>query len=502
MTRPVGVRHEPFAVVGADLRDGAGDVVVEDGRIVAVGPDAARRGDHLVRADGSALLPGLHDHHVHLLAMAAARGSVSVADADGRAAFDRLVAEAHSTSPAGRWLRVVGYDGSIHGPLDRDRLDALAPARPVRVQHRSGAAWVLSSAAVAAVVSTSDGVVGRSPSGGGPEGVSSEAPVDALPDGADGGPLVDVGPDGWVHRGDQRLVDMWPRPALDLGAVGTRLASLGVTGVTDATPTTDLGALDLLASARRSGDLPQHVTVMGGSALAAEAVPAPMHRGPVKLLVADDALPSPDSLAEAMLVAHAVGRAVAVHCVTRVGLAVAVAAWREVGAVEGDRVEHAAVAPSELIEQLVSLGVRVVTQPGFVAARGDHYLAEVEVDDRPHLWRCRSLVDAGLRVAGSTDAPFGPDDPWLAIAAAVDRRTPSGAVLGPAEGLTPSAALDLFLGDPGDPGGPPRRVEVGAPADLALLDRPLADALAAPASVTVRATWIAGRLSHPTTGGV
>lgn len=103
-------------------------------------------------------------------------------------------------------------------------------------------------------------------------------------------------------------------------------------------------------------------------------------------------------------------------------------------------------------------------------------------------------VGADLGVAGSTDAPFGPDDPWVAIAAAIDRRTPDGSVLGADERVPPRRALDLFLGRPDHPAGPPRRLEPGAPADLCLLDRPLADALAEPSSRHVRATWIDGRL--------
>ena len=49
---------------------------------------------------------------------------------------------------------------------------------------------------------------------------------------------------------------------------------------------------------------------------------------------------------------------------------------------------------------------------------------------------------------------------------------------------------------PTDPGGAPRRVEVGAPADLCLLDRPLTDVLADPSADHVRATWIGGRVVH------
>jgi predicted amidohydrolase YtcJ len=119
----------------------------------------------------------------------------------------------------------------------------------------------------------------------------------------------------------------------------------------------------------------------------------------------------------------------------------------------------------------------------------------VEADDQPHLYRCASLLDAGIPVAGSTDAPFGPDDPWLAMRAAVDRRTLAGAVLGPHEAVDPVRALELFLGAPTAPGTMVRRVAPGAPADLCLLALPLALALRAPSAAAVRACWIGGRVA-------
>ena len=97
---------------------------------------------------------------------------------------------------------------------------------------------------------------------------------------------------------------------------------------------------------------------------------------------------------------------------------------------EGDRIEHGAVVPLELIGRLRDLGLTVVTQPGFVAERGDEYLADVDPADRPDLWRCGSLLAAGVAVGAGTDAPFGSADPWRAVAAAIDRRTEGGAMLG------------------------------------------------------------------------
>jgi predicted amidohydrolase YtcJ len=98
-----------------------------------------------------------------------------------------------------------------------------------------------------------------------------------------------------------------------------------------------------------------------------------------------------------------------------------------------------------------------------------------------------------VAVGGSTDSPFGPADPWRAIAAATTRRTLGGRVLGAGERLDPAGALKLFLTSPDDPGGLPRRVAVGQPADLCLLRRPLDAALEEPSSAHVAATLVSGQ---------
>jgi predicted amidohydrolase YtcJ len=158
----------------------------------------------------------------------------------------------------------------------------------------------------------------------------------------------------------------------------------------------------------------------------------------------------------------------------------------------GDRIEHASLVPAELLAELAASGLRVVTQPGFLADRGDDYLADVPVSDHADLYRCRSLLDAGVPVALSSDAPYGPVDPWAVVAAAVHRRTRSGAVAGAAERLPFDAALDAYLSRPGDPGGSPRRVVPGLSADLVLLDRPLVDLAAEPDAGAVRNVLVDG----------
>ncbi|WP_327319450.1 amidohydrolase family protein [Streptomyces sp. NBC_01235] len=405
------------------------DVRVEGGRVVGIGRRLAGPVD--VDGRGAALLPGLHDHHVHLAALAAEAASVRVGPADvrGRAG---LAAALRGGAP-GEWVRAVGYHESVAGELDRWVLDAVAADRPVRVQHRSGAMWFLNSAALRAT-----GLDGH--------------------DDGDG--------DGRFWREDERLRHLVPRVHLDLEGVGRRAARLGVTGFTNADPHPGHGLTQALSV------LPQRLVVMGVDP-------------PVKLMLDDPALPTPAELAAT--VARLRPRPVAVHCVTRVQLLVTLLALDEAGPVAGDRIEHGAVVPAETVDWIRRLGVTVVTQPHFPVERAQAYATDVHPDDRPHLYRCRSLADAGVPVAAGTDAPYGTHDPWAVMRAAVERDD--------GEAVTPEAALKMFLGRPEQPADI-RRLEIGAVADLCLLHVPLREALDVLSADVVRAAYVGGRPLH------
>jgi predicted amidohydrolase YtcJ len=304
---------------------------------------------------------------------------------------------------------------------------------------------------------------------------------------------ADDEPTGRLFRLDDWLRDrLPPEPEPDIAAVTRRLASYGITGVTDATPFSSPTALELLARP----DLAVRVTAMGGPELTGAPFPERVGAGPVKIVVGDDDLPSIDAIAEAIATAHGVDRPVAVHCVTRAALVLTLAALDSAGSASGDRIEHGAVISPELRDHLAGWSLTVVTQPGFIAAHGDRYREQVDADDLEHLYPCRSLLDAGIEVGGSTDAPFGPEDPWWAIRAAIERRTASGAVLGPDERISPVQALHMWLSRPERPGGPSRHVERGGAADLCLLDAPFRDVIDDPQAGHVRAVICRGEITY------
>ena len=167
---------------------------------------------------------------------------------------------------------------------------------------------------------------------------------------------------------------------------------MGITSVCDATPDLDDAAVRALAAGRNGGALPQRLELWvprSGADLRAG-----LRAGPYKIVIADSALPALDELVERVRRAHDAGRAVAFHCVTREALVLLLAALETTGGLPGDRVEHAALVPAELIPELARHGLRVVTQPGFLAHRGDDYLRDVPIVEHGDLYRCRSLVEA------------------------------------------------------------------------------------------------------------
>jgi predicted amidohydrolase YtcJ len=431
-------RAEIDGVAPLDVRV-SGDTVVE----IGAGLEPLGR-ESVLDAEGGALIPGLHDHHLHLFALARAASSVHCGPPDVRGP-DALARALTAPSASRDWIRGVGYHESVAGELDRARLDRLVPDRPARIQHRSGSMWLLNSAAIARL--------------------GLDAGVDARGVERDGG-----------GRATGRLfgLDVWLRERLpadvpSLRDVGHRLASYGVTGLTDATVHNSRAELEAFVAAVERGELPQRLIVMGARELPASRH-ASVERGALKIVLSERDLPDFDALRGQIELAHAQGRVAAIHCVSRVELVLAASAFAAAGARAGDRIEHAAVAPPDVVRLLAALPVTVVTQPHFIRERGDAYATDVADDDRPWLYRCRGLLRAGVPLGAGTDAPFGDPDPWLAMRAALERCSASGLVLGPAERLTPEQSLALFSTSPHAPGGAPRRIEVGARADLCLLD--------------------------------
>lgn len=380
----------------------------------------------LALPQGAVVLPAFTDHHLHLLALAASRRSVDLSAAASLADVLDLVRDAAAVQRAGGggWVRGWGLDESDlaeHRLPTVDELDAVAGTTPVVVHHRTGHLRVRSSAAI---------------------GEPPPLPPDVL--------------------------------AAAVSEVSTALAAAGVVRLCDATHTNDRATLELL------GGLPlaQRLDAMVGAdrllGVRAGEVIGSLRVGAAKIMPPRC---GPDGVATLVRHAHEAGFAAAVHAVDVDELQAAL----DGGLGVGDRVEHAGLCLPEQVAALAAAGVTVVTQPSFVTERAAKYRRELTTVEHGWLYRLRSLLDAGVAVRGSSDAPVAAAVPLRQVTAAVRRP------LGAGEQISVAEALGL-VSDP---------VRVGDAADLVVVDAdPVTVTPQRIGQIRVLATWRDGRLLH------
>lgn len=443
---------------------------------------------------GSFATPGFRDSHLHFLGFAAAMDRIdcSSAVAGDIPELCRLIAARARTTPPGTWLRAGGYEHRLlreRRHPTRWELDHAAPRHPVVLRHRSGHAIVLNSAALNALGLLQDP------------------------------PLLSAGYfeqdrerlTGLVIDGEQTLRSrgLPLRTPIDLAraaaSASRRLTLAGVTWFCDMGQANDTDTLETLSTLASSGRMLQRWSAFSGLAAFRNDPSSRARFLGVKLSVSTaQGTPSPTDgeLAELIKSIHQAGCSAAVHATDEHSLAVAVSAFQAVRRATGanlhrHRVEHAFVAPPALVKSLASLGLTVVTQPGFIFEHGDRYL---ETPDLRSGWLLpiRCMLDAGVRVVAGSDAPAGPVEPLQAVRAATTRRTAGGVRLAADQAVSLDAALRMWTTCAGYVGGGPAALLPGAPAEAVVIEAEGAD----PNAWEVRATIIGGRLFHDTEIGI
>ncbi len=490
-------------------------VLVEDGRVLfAGGHDEARRlaptGAERPLLAGRLVIPGLVDAHVHVAELTRVREGFDLAAIRSLAELkDRLAAWAagHPTGPiVGR-----GWDperwGDHRWPSVRD-VDPIVADRPVVLHHASGHAALLNTLALEA-----SGALGRG-------AVADPAMIGRFPDGSPNGLLFEEA----IRRAGSVVSDRSGPPAEALGRTLRALTSYGLTsvGAMSASPE----EVRALRSLDEAGRLPLTVRAFVRLAELSEYAARDLAAGPGRFAVlgakgyldgafgprtaslrapyADDPATSglrvgdDRTLEDRIAECTARGLVPALHAIGDAAVARAAGMLRPSGGRTGPagRIEHASLTPPELLGLLQEVRPTLVVQPGFVWS--DHWLRGRLGPERARsAYAFRTLTDRGLRLAGSSDAPYDPVDPWRGLAAAVGRRDGLGrsANPDPREALSPEEALGLYTANAATSlglGGH-GRLEPGAPADLVVLGPPdLARAVAAVES-PVQETWVGGR---------
>ena len=490
----------------------ATSVVVRGGRIAAVGGDDILGGhpDAVVEdLGGRTVAPGLIDAHHHLSLVALHPRWADLSQATTMAEVAGALAAQAVREPGARWVRGAGW--ARPEALAAADLDAIGLDRPVMVAHYSLHQATVSSAGLdelGLTATTPDPDGGRiqrdgqgRPTGGLLERAWSEAHARSMADYED--------PDRWaeliVERGRQLLAegvtavhDAACSPAAEavyrsLAAAGRLpLSVLALPHPAALFSSPDAARLDGPPTGEGDEWLrvgPVKLFADGGMAIAVDATSAGRRRRAGLLFpgVPDDALAAAER-----------GFRVAVHAMGNAGLEVALDAFEELerrfpGVDLRGRVEHVSLAGLAQLRRMAALGAVGVVQPGMVPVLGAN-VAHLAFDDVAWMpWA--DALEAGVRLAASTDAPCADFRPLATSAGGVSREVATGVQLGPDQSLDYLTWLDAWTAGAAFAGGQEGergRFEPGLRADLVVLDGGLD--LADPPRVAQ--TWVAGRLVH------
>ncbi|MEO8679598.1 MAG: amidohydrolase [Vicinamibacterales bacterium] len=523
--------HHGVLWTGPGGRRDATALAASTGRIVAVGAGhdvLALRGrdTQVVDLAGQTLIPGLIDAHAHIWKIG--HLLTTLLDVRGAASLDDLAARLRERAgqlPPGTWLQGRGYNEvrfPDRRPPTRADLDAVITDRPVVLMRTCAHMVVCNSVALQRAGVTRDTAA---PSGG---------EIDRGHDGEPTGVLRETAM-GLVLR------HVPPPSAADYEAMITAAMrhqlSLGITSTNDAGVAPEL--IDTYLRMDQQERLPSRINVMalrlvdgvgpvplparhhrsdrlridtakffadGGLSGATAALSVPYRHADTRGVLRFEyeellALAREAHDAGWRIATHAIGD-VAIDQVLRVYEALPPTRSRSLRAGGArplrHRIEHFGLPTADHLARAARLGVIAVPQTVFVHALGRNFRQYLPDALLARAYPVRSMLDAGVTVALSSDAPVVEDDsPLLGIQAAMLRRDEDGHGIAKGEAISLDEALDAYTrgaavasGDEGNRG----RLHEGMWADLAVLSgNPFETPPEEITSLRVTQTWVGGK---------
>lgn len=506
------------------------------GRITAVGARAAVRaatpGADERDLRGRALYPGFIDAHHHLCFAATYANAPAVRSPPLRSLAQILavVAARVQDTPPGQWIVLIGYNDLA---LDEARkptcfeLDRVAPLHPVLLIHFTYHEGVLSSLGLARVGLADDGPDppggwrGRTPAGqldgrvyercfGHAEAVARDALLATDRDGwfaranayqervlaagithvcdAAVPPSMEALYREWQARGELALgITMMPLVENMFAAPAARLDG-PPTGWCDGR--LSIGALKLFADGGVACalclSLREAVVQLGVllARLLRQRSPLPWRLaqqqrsrfGPDRRLHLGLLYYAPEALDALARTAGQRGFGVAIHAGGDEAIAMAVDALAR--APRGPlppRVDHFFFLDASLLPRVVDADIHVVVQPRQLYDTGD-WIRQTGLPRRLVYQGFAQMLESGIVLAGSSDAPVVDFSVLAAIETAVRRRLPSGATLAPEQRISVAQGLRMYtrgaaaaLGRDGEIG----QLRPGARADAVVLSEEL-----------------------------
>lgn len=446
-------------------------LVGNDGHIRAVGSfsdvqAAAPGAMELIDLGGRTLMPGFNDAHVHvqwLGLMLTRLVNATITNAPNIPAIVELYRKKATERPVGEWITGGGYNENFlpeKRHLTRHDLDQASTAHPMTLTHTSGHTAVVNSKALEVAGVTRDTL---DPQGG--RIVKDE----------------NGEPTGVLEETAMQLVYHHIPPVTEeqmaeaIKAAMRHQLSYGITAATD--PMVDPFHIKVYRQLEASGELTVRINLMAERRSGDEIYPLPemyvsdwLRLDTVKFF-ADGGLTSggaaiskpykelgtngllfyeTEQMADLMWEAHDAGFHIGTHANGDTALGQVISVYEAITNRKPEprirhRIEHLALPDPEHLERCARLGVMAATQTVFLPAMGPTYRRYLPDYYVPRAYGIRDMLDTGIVVALSTDAPVVPDDnPLIGIKAAVDRLDHEGKPFAPEQAITMQEALYAY----------------------------------------------------------
>jgi predicted amidohydrolase YtcJ len=461
-----------------ETRPTAEAVSVKDGRIVAVGSKkecqaALGKNHETVDLNGGALLPGFIDTHLHPLLLVYFDLNVDLHDIDTIKALQDKIRDTAKRKDKDSWI--IGLQLDDHSLRDarlpnRHDIDTACSDRPVLIVAFDGHRVITNTQAIEAAGMTA-----------------------ATPDPAGG--LIDRESDGYptgVFRETAAhfMMGKMPPPSMDLFINGAaesfrKIAARGITSIgvvlqTDEEgPSGPQGALELAGMELLLGQMPANVYCMliahdVNQILAAQKTglhsqeAGSHHIGGLKIYsdgtfqaltayMKEPYADQPDKrgiltlereeIYRRMVEGHKAGLQLAIHAIGDAANQTCIDLYDRLlkeypRKDHRHRLEHASQLDAGMIDAIVRLGLVVSTQPLFIHQEKKWLHKRMGRERVPWTYAFRSLVDAGVKVAGASDGPITSGDVLHAIQCCITREG-----FEPQQGLTAAQAVRMFTLD-------------------------------------------------------
>jgi predicted amidohydrolase YtcJ len=453
-------------------------LAVVDGRVVAMGEEVeGLQARERVDAGDQVVLPGFNDAHAHSVWFGMTLLETDLSRVQSLDDVYRAIGDRARDSGPDDWIIASGFNPVLlRGAVpDRDVLDRVSGGRPVWIKHASGHSCQLNGEGLRRTATAHQEVEGGRivlDETGRPTGVLEERAMAFVQD------VLLPYPLDTIER------------ALDLATA--QYAREGLTSVTDAgvaggwighapgelaayqnarehgvlrTRTQVMPVIDALTASPGHADEPARLGL--GAGVRTGWGDDGLQLGPVKVFTDGSILgrtarmtehyegcpgdhgylqEDEETMRRRVLDAYAAGWSLALHAVGDAALDLALNLIEEAVARHGarrvpNRVEHGTVVRPDQVARLAGLGVACVVQPNFIPAFGEGMRRAIGPGRSAWSHRARSLLDAGLPLALSSDRPVAPGAPLGGIQAFVERLTEDGLPYGPDERLTVGEAI-------------------------------------------------------------